>query len=270
VAPEVSREQGHRYLIDSLRAHMRYADYLRLDHVMAFYRLFWIPPGAEASQGLYVMYPHDELFAVLCLESHRNECQLVGENLGTVPPAVNKALATHEMSPLYVAEYEICAEPSEALRPVAPGAVASLNTHDMPPIARFLEGKDIDDRVQLGMLDASVADRDRAHRRDCVEALAEFLAERGIGEDPSPEAMRDGMLAFLAESDADFVLINLEDLWLETHWQNVPGTLDEYPNWRHKLRYALEHIVDDDELAATLRLVDRSRKAPAGRRGRDG
>jgi 4-alpha-glucanotransferase len=264
--PEASGEQGHESFARSVRAHMRHADFLRLDHVMAFHRLYWIPPTAEATEGLYVTYPHEELYAILCLESHRNRCQLVGENLGTVPPGVNRELEKRGISALYVTEYEVRPDPDEALRPVPATSVASINTHDMAPLARFWDGSDIDDRVGIGVLGRDLAERDRASRAEAIDALATFLGDRENAPVQTLPAARDALHRFLGDSDAEFVLVNIEDLWLEGHWQNIPGTSDEYPNWRHKLRYSLERIVEDEELARRLKAIDHARRTRRGAR----
>jgi 4-alpha-glucanotransferase len=259
--PDRMREQEYEYLIASLRNHMRHCDYLRLDHVMAFYRLFWIADGLEARDGVYVHYPDEELWAILSLESHRNRCRLVGENLGTVPPRVNKALSKHEMGPLFVGQYEIQPNAARAMRPVTPGSVASANTHDMPPFAKFLSGDDIDERVELGMFDASLQDKEHTIRERQVRALSTFMRKRGLLRQDDAASMRDAVMSYLADSDADFLLVNIEDLWLESHWQNVPGTTDEYPNWRHKLRLDLEAMRDDPDIERLLRRIDELRKS---------
>ena len=263
VLPDAQRDHHYEYLIASLRNHMRFADQLRLDHVMAFYRLFIIPESMETRDGVYLHYDHEEAFAILSLESHRNRCRLVGENLGTVPPAVNKALATHDMAPLYVAQYEVQPRPAAALRPVTPRAVASVNTHDMPPLATWWAAQDVDDRINLGLFDAALEKREKAHRAKLRKALTAYLTrkhELRPAEAEDLEDIRDAIHAHLADSDADLVLLNIEDLWLERHWQNVPGTLDIYPNWRHKLRYTIEQIAEDPEIARQLTELDALRK----------
>ena len=229
VIPDAQRAQHYEYLIASLRNHMRFADQLRLDHVMAFYRLFIIPDSLETKDGVYVHYPQDEAFAILSLESHRNKCRLVGENLGTVPPAVNKALAKHDMAPLYVAQYEVQPKPTAALRPVTPRSVASSNTHDMPPIATWWDGSDVDDRITLGLFDPALEKREKANRAKMRKALISFLTRNGLLSTDQPDDLAGlvaGVHQHLADSDADLMLMNIEDLWLERHWQNVPGTLD--------------------------------------------
>jgi 4-alpha-glucanotransferase len=259
--PDACREDGYGYLRACLRFHMLHAEYLRLDHVMAFRRLFWIPSGLSAADGVYVRYRDEELYAVLCLESHRNRCRLVGENLGTVPAEVNAALTRHDLCGLYVGQYEM--QPTRpALRPVPRNCVVSVNTHDMPPIARMWSAGDVDDRIGLGMLEKKRRGAERRTRERMKRALIAFLrAERLLGKGrPDLASVRDALLRFLARSPADFVLVNLEDLWLETTWQNIPGTMREHPNWRRRLRLTLEEIEGDGEIGRVLRMVDRARK----------
>ena len=250
--PETGREDAYAYFIACLRTHMRYADYLRLDHVMAFHRLYCIPSGMRAADGVYVSYQHEELYAVLCLESHRNRCRLVGENLGTVPPAVNKALADHDLCGLFVGQYEM--QPTQpALRAVPGNCVASVNTHDMAPMAATWSGRDVDDRIALGQLDPAKRSDELAHRERVKAAMAQFLSGLGLlNGKVSVGAVRDALLKFLAKSAADFVLVNIEDLWLETLWQNVPGTMNEHPNWRRKLKLTLDELRGDRAITRLL------------------
>lgn len=260
---DAMRAEGYATFIAALRAHMERSDYLRLDHVMAFHRLFWIPDEQEPVDGVYVQYQAEELYAILCLESHRNSCRLVGENLGTVPPEVNKALDRHDLCGLYVAQYEMQPSAARALRAVPSNCVASVNTHDMPPFAKFWNGTDVDDRIALDMLDPQQRAGELQSRARMKSALVKFLSKKGLLDikstgDQSNETdkVRDGVLEFLSRSPADFVLVNVEDLWLETNWQNVPGTLDEHPNWRRRLRYTLDEMRSDEKIAEVLRWID--------------
>ncbi len=259
IHPDAQRESGYEYLAASLRHHMRFADYLRLDHVMCFHRLFVIPRGASPGEGLYLSYRPEEAYAVLSLESHRAHCRLVGENLGTVPPEVNRALARHDLCGLYVAQYKLQPSATRALRPVPANCVASVNTHDMAPLATFWSETDIEDRIALGMLRAEERNAEAARRQRIRRSLVRFLAREGLIEDSDTadvSAIRDAILAFLARSPADFVLLNLEDLWLESKWQNIPGTLDEHPNWRRRLRLSLEDIHRDESIARLMKRID--------------
>ena len=114
--PENIRQDGYRYVRDYLRHHLQYADMLRIDHVMGLHRLFWIPPGQDASRGVYVRYHAEELYAILALESHRHRSVIVGEDLGIVPAYVRKAMSRHGLHRMYVLYYELAEDPSRALR----------------------------------------------------------------------------------------------------------------------------------------------------------
>src|SRR5207248_9746200 len=174
---------------------------------------------------------------------------IIGENLGTVPPAVNRALSRHNIRQMYVVQYEIMGNPERPkLRPVPPRNVASLNTHDMPPFEAFLAGLDINDRLDLGLPDEKTGRVERGQRAIMKRKLRSFR----------------NAIQFLADSMADIVLVNMEDLWQETLPQNVPSTNKERPNWRRRMRPSVEQIRRMAGVAAVLADVfaDRSRPVP--------
>jgi 4-alpha-glucanotransferase len=210
---------------------------------MGLHRLFWIPDGLTAKDGVYVRYHHEELYAILTLESRRHRCTIVGEDLGTVPPEVPKTMARHGLRRMYVVQYEIKPEDPPLSSPPA-ASVASINTHDMPPFAAWWQGKDIDDRVEMGLLDQVGARRERETREKM---------RRAIGEHDAPHAL-EGLLSSLAASDAEIVLINLEDLWGEREPQNVPGLPER--SWRHKFRLGLEAAQADGSIRRVLTNVN--------------
>ena len=258
--PEAMRLDRYQYLIAYLRNHFRFAKLLRFDHVMGLHRLYWIPNGLTGDKGVYVEYPAEELWAILSLESHRYQAGIVGENLGTVPPAVNVAMKKHDIRQMYVVQYEIMEDVNKpALRPPPEKCVASLNTHDMPPFRAFLDGTDIDDRVDLGFINEKIARIERKQRK-LMRAALEKRATRGqTCCPPFASAMR-----FLSESMANIVLANLEDLWEETFPQNVPATNEERPNWRRRVRPSVEQIRKMAGVAEVLSNVfaQRSRSLP--------
>lgn len=264
--PERLREDGYRYQAEALRTLLRHAAVLRIDHVMGFHRLFVVPRGADASQGVYVRYPTEELYAVLSLESHRSGTLIVGEDLGTVPGYVRRAMARHAVHRTYVLQYQLRPDPARALSPVPAGAMASVNTHDQPPFAAFWTGADLEERVALGLLEESEIGRERAGRAALREALCAQLRSGGWleGTPPAGDVLR-GCLAYLAASRARVVTVNLEDLWGETHSQNVPGTYEEHPNWRRRARCSLEELGEMPSVVGRLREVGRLRAGPAGR-----
>lgn len=266
VRPDRQRAQGYRYLVECLRHHLEHAGILRIDHVMQFHRLFWIPQGLEAKDGVYVRYPADELFAVLSLESHRHRAMLVGENLGTVPPEIGERMERHGVFGMYVLQYELAPGAGGLPRRPPERVMASLNTHDMPTFRGFWEGRDIADRKDLGLLDEGEAKAERERLAALREEMAGFLRSRGEdrGEVGWREVVR-GFLEHLAASPARMLLVNLEDLWGETEPQNVPGTSAERPNWRRKARLTLEELSARPEVVETLQAIDVLRRRQGGR-----
>lgn len=263
--PERIREQGYRYIIAYLRHHLRQAAILRIDHVMGLHRLFCIPQSMATSQGVYLRYPAEELYAIVALESHRHRAIIVGEDLGTVPPYVRPAMKKHGFHRMYVVRYELASNPQKGLRPVLSNSVASLNTHDMPPFAAFWQGRDIEERVRLGLLDETSAKSERENFLNMKKALTTFLQDRGWLQEPEDNisAVVKACLSFLATSQTRLVLVNLEDLWQETQPQNVPSTTTEYPNWQHKTRYSLEEFGQMPQVIDTLRTINKLR--PSGK-----
>ncbi len=260
VLPHRSRAEGHRYLAASVAHQAAVAGVLRIDHVMAMSRLYWIPEGMDLDAGTYVGYPTDELFAVLCLESHRNRCELVGENLGTVPPEVNEALARHRVRGTYVAQFEV-----GRTGPVPPpdaGEVAMVGTHDTPTFAGWLTGADIEERVRVGLLSAGDAEHERQARQLATHKLAGQL---GVSI-TRPAEFLERLVEWLAASPAPLVVLWLEDLWLEQEPVNVPGSSPtQRPNWQRPMRRLLDEVIADPAVRARLEALDRARRRPGVR-----
>ena len=261
LSPERLRAQGYRHLVACLRHHLEHAGMLRIDHVMQLHRLFWIPRGTGPEDGVYVRYPAEELYAVLCLESHRHQAVIVGENLGTVPPEVGEAMDRRGVLGMYVLQYELQPGNEGNPRQPPPDTAASLNTHDMPTFAAFWEGRDVDDLRDLGLFDDRQAEEERERRERLRAGMVALLGKRApaAGEDASGAVLRD-RLEWLAASPARVVLVNLEDLWGEQEPQNTPGTHQERTNWRRKARLTLEEIAARPEVAETLRRIDALRR----------
>jgi 4-alpha-glucanotransferase len=242
--PERIREDRYEYFRACIRNHVEHAGILRIDHVMGLHRLYWIPNGADASDGAYVRYRDEELYAILVLESVRNECAIVGEDLGTVPEYVPEMMAKHGLRRMYVVQYEgkIGEPPAQS--------VASINTHDMPTFFAFWNGLDVDDRLAQGLLDEKGAKQERENRerirRELIAALETPYDARKVLE---------ALLARLAKSEAEIVLANIEDLWGETQPQNMPGVPER--SWRHRFRMSLEQTRVDGDVRRALTNTNR-------------
>ncbi|MFC1967880.1 4-alpha-glucanotransferase [Chloroflexota bacterium] len=260
--PERIREQGYRYEIACLRHHLRCASILRIDHVMSLHRLFCIPKGLDAAHGVYVRYQAEELYAILALESHRHKAIIVGEDLGTVPSYIRPAMNRHDLHRMYVAHYELASDPRRGLPPVSSNSVASLNTHDMPPFSAFWQGLDIEERKRIGLIDRAGVKEEKNWLLGMKKYLIAFLQGRDWlhGAEDDMAAVLKACLSFLAASQARIVLINVEDLWLETQPQNVPTTKKEYPNWQHRAQYTFEQFRQLPQVVDVLLIVNELRK----------
>jgi 4-alpha-glucanotransferase len=259
--PDALRADGYAYLAAALRHQFRYAAVVRLDHVMSLHRLYWIPHGLPPTEGVYVRYPEDEMFALLTLESMRARGAVVGEDLGTVAASVRRRMARHAIHRMFVVQYEVRPDAKPVL-PAPPAlSAASLNTHDMPTFTGFWQERDIADMRDLGMLDEAGAEAARRQRARLRRALARHvhLPERAANaDDPGP--VMDALLERLASGPAAIVLVGLEDLWLEPDPQNVPGTGSETrPNWRRRFRYPFPDVLRRGDVSRRLDVIAEAR-----------
>jgi 4-alpha-glucanotransferase len=256
VLPGASRREGHRYLAAAIAHQAGLAGVLRVDHIMAWTRLYWIPHGLGLHDGTYVSYPAEELFAVLTLESNRHRCEVVGENLGTVPREIFEALPRHRIWGMYLAMFQASDGPDVA--PPTAADMALIGSHDTPTFAGWLKGNDIADRVRYGLLAESGAPAVAEERSRAIGWLADQLGS--TVEDP--RAFLSALLEWLGRSDSPLVVPWFEDLWLEEVAVNLPGTPSSTrPNWQRPMRRLLDEIFTDPEVAGLLRRLDRARKA---------
>ncbi|MBO0678709.1 4-alpha-glucanotransferase [Mycolicibacterium sp. S2-37] len=250
--PDRLAATGYAALRDMLRAVLSHADGLRIDHVAGLWRLWWIPPGDSPDRGTYVHYDADTMLAVLALEAHRAQATVVGEDLGTVEPEVTKALADNEMLGCAVAWFTRDeSAPGEPLLPPAKWptrAAASISTHDLPTAAGFLRGDHVRARAELDLLDdvdgeQANADRERA------EWLELLRSEGLLDENADESAIITAMHRLLAATPSRLKLISPYDVTAEPRQPNLPGTVDQYPNWRLPLPQTLEQLRADPRVA---------------------
>ncbi len=254
VLPEASRHEGHRYLAASIGLQAGLAGVLRVDHIMAWTRLYWIPHGFGLHEGTYVSYPAEELFAILTQESACNRCEVVGENLGTVPPEIDEALPRHRIWGMYLAQFQSSEGPD--VTPPTAAHVALVGTHDTPTFAGWLAGNDIAERVRHGLLAQQAVTGVRKERARAVRWLAKRLGHR-VEE---PAAFLAELLEWLGRSDSPLVIPWLEDLWLEDQAVNLPGTRSsERPNWQRPMRRLLDEIFTDPEVDGLIRRLHHAR-----------
>lgn len=251
VHPLRSRREGHAFLQSCIRHHVQHAGLLRVDHILGLLRLYWVRADAGAKRGVYVRYPLEELLAVIALEASRVGAVVVGENLGTVPPEVTEAMTRHGVLGCAVSQFDVFEVLDGRPMPPPPAAsVATLNTHDTATFAGFWSGEDATDRADLGLLDAAELSAEQAQRSQLREAVRDRV---GLGAEAGTLDAAAALLDVAARSDANLVVINVEDGWQEPSPQNVPGTTTERPNWRRRVAVAVD---DWDHDAGLCRLVD--------------
>ena len=264
------RASGYRYFTELLRNNLRYGGAIRIDHVMALFRLFWIPRGLPPAMGTYVYYRDDELLAILALESVRAQALVIGEDLGTVPDWVRERLG-----PAGVLSYRVFyfererwgGWKSPAHYPAQ--AIAVATTHDLPTLVGYWDGADIDTRAALGLFPSEDArqamwvERQREKSGILTALKSEGLLPSWVSDDPAytppmtPELV-ECIHQYLARSPAWLVLANLEDMIGARLQTNLPGTVDQHPNWSRKLSATVEQLTQDpraQRLAALLRLT---------------
>jgi len=248
---------GYAPFAQTIRAGMANAAGLRIDHVMGLFRLFWIPEGAEPADGTYVRYPADDLLGVLALESAAAEALVVGEDLGTVEPGVRERLAAEGVLSYRLAWFEH--GPDQGRRRAADYprlALAATTTHDLPTVAGFFSGSDLEHLCDIG-----VATRDgdeRATQEAQRESLCRLLEDEGLlaaGERSVP-AIVAALYGFLARTPSMLVAATLEDA-VEAHDRpNVPGTIDQRPNWSLPLPVALDDLAADPRVRRLAGILD--------------
>jgi (1->4)-alpha-D-glucan 1-alpha-D-glucosylmutase len=251
--PERLRDAAHAPFVAVLRANMRHAGALRIDHVMALMRLYLIPPGTEATQGAYVHYAFDELLAAVAIESHRNRCLVIGEDLGTVPDAIRAALAAAGVLSYKVLYFERAADGGFRAPADFPAlALVAASTHDLPTLAGWWEGRDLALRESLHLFpSAELAASQRAQRARDRPELLRMLVREGLlpaGAEPPPaldERLGRAIHAHIARTNAAIAVVQPEDIFGVRDQINLPGTTNEHPNWQRRLEVPLERWGDD-------------------------
>lgn len=266
--PAALRRSAYAPFIALLRSGMRHMGALRLDHVMGLLRLYWIPPGASARDGAYVHYPLDDLLSLLALESERHRCVVIGEDLGTVPDEVRRALADVGVLSYRLLYFERL--DAGDFRPPADyptQALVAAATHDLPTLAGYWEGGDLALRFALGLFPTDEMRQQQIVARADARARLLLLLERqgllpaGATADPQslPQmtpALARALHVLLARTPSKLLLVQLEDVLCMREQVNLPGTVDEHPNWRRKLDLSLERWPQDErfvDLCAALR-----------------
>ncbi|HEX6094156.1 MAG TPA: 4-alpha-glucanotransferase, partial [Dongiaceae bacterium] len=233
--PHALADAGFDPFIAILRANLRHAGLLRIDHILGYMRQFWVPDGAAGKDGAYVTFPLEELIAVTAIESHRARCTIIGEDLGTVPPGLRERLAHANILSYRVLWWERDGDSFLPPENYPPLSVSCLSSHDLPTFTGWRQRRDIEIRREVGQLDDASAAASKAARSKEEAALREALARQDISAGDSDAELLTAAHELLAETRSALVLVQADDLLAETEPLNVPGTDRERPNWRRRL-----------------------------------
>ncbi|WP_370936403.1 4-alpha-glucanotransferase [Amycolatopsis sp. cg13] len=249
--PDRLAEAGYAPFRDVVRGVLRHADGIRVDHVAGMWRLWWIPPGEPAGRGTYVHYDAEAMLGVLALEAHRAGAVVVGEDLGTVEDTVTETM--HERGLLSSAvlwfqrDWDAPGKPFVRPESWDPDAMASISTHDLPTVSGWLDAEHVRVRAELGQLDRPV-EQEYAEAAAERTALLELVASEGIPDDDLVVALH----TLLASAASRLVLTAPADVVGERRQPNLPGTVDEYPNWRIPLPVTVDGFFADPRVRAAV------------------
>jgi 4-alpha-glucanotransferase len=267
--PVALKMKAYKPFVDLVRANMRHAGGLRIDHVMGLQRLYCIPEGSAPSNGAFISYPIDDLIGILALESHRNRCLVVGEDLGTVPEGFREKMAAANILSYRVLFFEQNEQDGFVQPEQYPAlAVAVAGSHDLPTLRGWLVETDIELKDRLGLYpseDEVAAQRSRRsnERRAVLKALQ-------LPRPIEPEQFSVAVHRFLSRAASMLTMVQLDDLLGEDDPVNVPATSTEHPNWRRRYSSALEDLLEHGPALKQIEVIlsERSRiRGPAGSPG---
>ena len=270
--PQKLYEQAYQPIIELFSANMKKSGALRIDHVMALLRLWWVYSGDDASKGGYVYYPVDDLLGILALESVRNESLVIGEDLGTVPEEIRSKLADNGMYSYRLFFFEQAEDGgfySPSHYPVQ--SMCTLTTHDMPTLSGYWHCDDLALGKEVGLYpDQEVLntlyETRHANKQQILNTLhGHHSISDNISRDVNYVGMTTelnfGMQTHMASGSSALLSLQLED-WLQMDKPvNIPGTFKEYPNWKRKLTLNLDDIFSDQSIIELAKSVDQRRKS---------
>jgi 4-alpha-glucanotransferase len=252
-SPQALIASDYEPFIATLRAAMRRAGGVRIDHAMGLARLWLVPQGASPAEGAYLTYPLDDMLRLIALESHRHRAVVIGEDLGTVEPGFREKIAAAGVAGMDVLWFQ---RDGEDFMPPADwrhDAVAMTSTHDLPTVAGWWSGADIDTRNALGLANAARETKGRTKDRVCLWTA---FREAGVvdADAPTKDAAIavDAAIAFTGQSPSPLALIPIEDVLGTAEQPNMPGTITEHPNWRRRLTQPADLVLETPRVRARL------------------
>lgn len=261
--PDVLEQMAYAPLREMVSSALRHAGGVRIDHIMGLFRLWWVPRGLGPRHGAYVRYNHEAMVGVVALEAYRAGALVIGEDLGTVEPWVRDHLASRGILGTSIMWFETGPDG----RPRQPQqwrehAMSSVTSHDLPPTSSYLRGDHVELRDRLGLLTESV-DEERENARRERETWLASLRQQGVleADEDDPEQVTLAMHTLLTRTPSKVINAALTDAVGDPRTQNLPGTEDEYPNWRVPLSgpdgepVYLEDLYSSDRVARMAKVL---------------
>jgi 4-alpha-glucanotransferase len=249
LAPRKLAADNYQTFRTILRQTMRYCGIIRIDHVLGLNRSYWIPD--DGSPGGYVKQNFDALMALVRLEAQNSNTVVVGEDLGLVPSGFRKAMNSQNIYSYGVLQYEKNSrgriKPASKLRKKS---LVCFGTHDTPTLAGYLQGRDIDWWQRLSWIDPSKATDMKLQRRAEIQQILALAGQKTPGEAVPYDLLQEAVYQLLAGADTAMVSVQLDDVFGSVEAQNLPGTIEEHPNWQRRCPCRVDQFSTDPRLAA--------------------
>jgi 4-alpha-glucanotransferase len=273
--PEKLKETGYELFIQTMQKNMKHSGALRIDHALGLFRLFWVPKGMSPKEGAYVEYPSEDLLRIIALESVRNRTVIIAEDLGTIGKNVREALKNFQMLSYRLFYFERNYPDPSFLKPeeYPELALCAVTTHDLPTLYGYWTGRDLEIKRQLGHYSdddfwQSRLDERERDKKLILTALDEQTISYGNNEhkeeiEEMTVQLCQAIYQYLARTPSKLLLISLDDIIGTINQQNMPGTVDSYPNWMQKIPILLEKIVSDKRFQSLAETFQRENRIPS-------
>ncbi|MGL1956099.1 MAG: 4-alpha-glucanotransferase [Colwellia sp.] len=270
INPVALQQQGYLPLVKALRSNMQYAGALRIDHILGLMRQYWVAPGMAADEGVYITFPLADILRIIALESRREQCVVIGEDLGTVPDGFGEIMAAAGLLSYKVLFFERW-DSGFFMRPELYPAqsMVTVSTHDLPTLTGWWTGKDLEWRQTLGLYPSEkMGQQERSSRIEDRNLLVSALDDLNVidmanAPQQVPAKMNTelsiAVQKYMAQAPSHIQLIPLEDALEVVEQVNIPGTVDEHPNWRQKLPVTMEDFWQTDSVKAISKAMQQAR-----------
>ena len=270
INPVALQQQGYLPLIKALRSNMQYAGALRIDHILGLMRQYWVAPGMKANEGIYITFPFKDILRIIALESRRNDCVVIGEDLGTVPDGfseIMEAAGLLSYKVLFFERWESGLFKRPELYPAQ--SMVTVSTHDLPTLTGWWKGRDLHWRQTLNLYPSEeMGQQERSARIEDRNLLIATLADLDVidlqkAPEQTPAQMNTelsiAVQKYMAKAPSHIQLIPLEDGLEIIEQVNIPGTIDEHPNWRQKLPVTMNEFWEESSVVSIAQAMQQAR-----------